>query len=97
MPTVPGQPKTADPFGNYVKGKDQSQMPKGNVLPMFKPSETDIAIALATIHSQGRLFVPNPKGLIEDRRQFEQDRPVPGGKPDNDRTGPGTPTVMAGQ
>lgn len=52
MPTVP---KTADPFNNYVKGKDQSQMAKGNVLPMFKPSETDMAIAMSTMHSMGRI------------------------------------------
>ncbi len=94
MPTVP---KVADPFNNYVKGKDQSQMPKGNVTPLFKTSETDIAIAMATIHSQGRLFVPNTKGLIEDRRQFEVDRPIKGGPPNEDKTGPGVPTVMAAQ
>lgn len=29
---------------------------QGNVVPMTKPSETDIAIALATMHQQGRLF-----------------------------------------
>ena len=94
MPTVP---KTQDPFGNYVQGKDQSRMSKGNVTPLFKPTETDIAIAMATIHQQGRLFTPNLKGLVEDKRDFEVDRPVKGGKPDDDRLGPGTPTVVAGQ
>lgn len=92
MPTVP---KTQDPFGNYTQGKDQSRLAPGNVVPMFRPTETDMAIAMATMHEHGRLFTPNLKSIVEDRRQFEVDRPVKGGPPDNDKSGPGTDSKMS--
>lgn len=54
MPTVPGQAQTSTP--------------SGNVTPMVKPSETDIAIAMATIHQQGRLFPSPLSDNVIDRR-----------------------------
>lgn len=70
-------------------------MAPGNVLPMFRPSETDMAIAMATIHQQGRLFVPNLKGVVEDKRDFEQDRPIKGGPKDDYKGGPGRDDKLA--
>lgn len=51
MPTVPGSPMQATG--------------RSNVVPMIKPSETDLAIAFATIHEQGRLFAPVPEPEVK--------------------------------
>lgn len=57
MPTVP---RVEDPFGNYVKGKDESRLASGGAkYPAFKPTPTDFMIAAANMHEMGRLFVPD--------------------------------------
>lgn len=56
MPRVPDG-TTADPFGNRIKGKQQDRV-VNMPLPTMRPSPTDLAIAAATMHEQGRLFEP---------------------------------------